>query len=107
MKEIDIIELLKRAKEGNAPKEIAINNSKFEFFEDYIDINSMYECIINGNKWVYEEFIDLDTSIKILDKPIIDKLNKVNSLDDNRALIIENRDKINKIIDWINNREEN
>lgn len=45
MEEIDIIELLKRVKEGKAPKEIEINGDKYNYFEDWITLDEIYYTI--------------------------------------------------------------
>ena len=76
MEEIDIIELLKRVKEGKAPKEIEIKNSTYikSNDPDTDDIVYMYKGY--SDYWLEDLEITLDTKIKILDKPIIEELSK-------------------------------
>lgn len=101
MEEIDIIELLKRVKEGKAPKEIEVKGKKYNFVEDSPDICCMYK---DSEKLCYliSEHIYLDTKIKILDKPIIEPLD---DLDLTNARPETNARKINEIIGFINNKE--
>lgn len=77
MEEIDIIELLKRVKEGKAPKRIQINNTIYNYMlgDGYLDdIETMYENN-NGDAWLRSQIeMWFDTKIKILDKPIIEYL---------------------------------
>ena len=110
MEEIDIIELLKRVKEGKAPKEIEINDVAYErntdgLFCDCIDL--MYCRNIATDKptnwWIDDKMVTLDTKIKILDKPIIEEL----KIKDEGSKYIppdtfEMSVKINEIIKWIN-----
>lgn len=103
MEEIDIIELLKRVKEGKAPKEIQIETTNYTF-TGIEPIEKLY-ANENGADWINSIDIGMYTKIKILDKPIIEELRKVEPFDDNRALIIENRNKLNEIIKKINNKE--
>jgi len=102
--EIDIIELLKRVKEGKAPKKIEINGEKYYYNEKWNDV--FYAYLGRDDKKIFQNFVSFDTKIKILDKPIIDELSKVLPFDDDRALIIENRDKINEIARHINKEEK-
>jgi len=102
MEEIDIIELLKRVKEGKAPKEIEIDGTKYEFKENCSDIVCIYQTEYFYN-WLDNEDITLNTKIKILDKPIIEKLPEITATSSN--IIKYNRDKINEIIDYINDKE--
>lgn len=99
--EIDIIELLKRVKEGKAPKRIQINNTIYNYIlgDGYIDdIETMYENN-NGEGWFGSQIaMWFDTKIKILDKPIIEKF----EVTDTAPLPHQFRDKINEIIDFIN-----
>lgn len=96
MEEIDIIELLRRVKEGKAPKEIEINGNKYNY-NGFINIQYMYE----GNNYnMFSEGITFDTKIKILDKPIIERLPEIIATSSNT--IKYNRDKINEIIDYLN-----
>lgn len=111
MEEIDIIELLKRVKEGKAPKEIEIKSKKYNFVEDSPEICCMYK---DSEKLCYliSEHIYFDTKIKILDKPIIEELKEIqyselkysNNIDEDyiNSIIVSNRDKINEIIKYIN-----
>ena len=99
MEEIDIIELLKRVKEGKAPKEIEIGNSVYEFRNKNYNINELYG---NGTFLWFIRGVTLDTKIKILDKPIIEPLD---DLDLTNARPETNARKINEIIDFINNKE--
>ena len=116
MEEIDIIELLKRVKEGKAPKEIEIKGKKYNFVENSPEICCMYK---DSEKLCYliSEDIYIDTKIKILDKPIIEELEistdgkspilikkdgKTNNL---RTIDVEIINKTNEIIKWINDKE--
>ena len=80
--EIDIIELLKRVKEGKAPKEIEINGIKYfrnrdDYFMDAIDLMyEHYDCPTDNTPewWLDDKGVTLDTKIKILDKPIIEEI---------------------------------
>lgn len=95
--EIDIIELLKRVKEGKAPKIIQINQRVHTFVDNEKQIAYLYKDI-NNDYWEYElGVIDFDTKIKILDKPIIEELSKDDML---YGYIMGN--KINEIIDYLN-----
>ena len=88
--EIDIIELLKRVKEGKAPKKIEINGNIYNY-KGFINIQYMYE----GNEYnMFSEGLNFDTKIKILDKPIIEKLNEYDEV-----LLYKT---VNQIIDYIN-----
>lgn len=71
--EIDIIELFKRIKEGEAPKEIEIGGKKYNFVEYCSDIYGMYKDSENLC-YLISERIYFDTKIKILDKPIIEEI---------------------------------
>lgn len=103
--EIDIIELLKRVKEGKAPKEIEVGEIKAEYNEDGDTIETLY--ITENGMWLEELFMDFDTKIKILDKPIIEELPIIIGYEheENKTLIQKNRDKINEIIKFLNNKE--
>ena len=101
MEEIDIIELLQRVKEGKAPKEIEINNHKYTYDDkEFDDIVWMYHRYIGTSKrfWIEDEMIRLNTTIKILDKPIIEEF----EVTDTVPLPHQFRDKINEIIDYVN-----
>lgn len=97
MEEIDIIELLKRVKEGKAPKLIEIENEKYSFFENYATLDEIYDNIEQNNFWCIDT-IELDTKIKILDKPIIEELDYTTNAD-----IFGLARKVNEIIRHINN----
>ena len=96
MEEIDIIELLKRVKEGKAPKKIEIMSSEYERDDMADDIDDMYRNKMG--RWIYNERITPDTKIKILDKPIIEELDDTNNVD-----IFDLARKVNEIIRYINN----
>ena len=107
MEEIDLIELLKRVKEGKAPKEIEVGKSKYEFNNRKNRINELYG---DGSFLWFIKDITVDTKIKILDKPIIEELDEIElkSFNDEaymKLIIRNNRDKINEIIKFINNKE--
>lgn len=105
MEEIDIIELLKRVKEGKAPKRIEINGNKY-FLRD-LEKPILDEIYYTEDKtgfalgWI----VCIDTKIKILDKPIIEELeikdegNKYFSPD-----TFEITAKVNEIIKFINEK---
>ena len=112
MEEIDIIELLKRVKEGKAPKEIEIKGCKYKYNTldedyDYIRVgidDGIYDLVDD-----YNIFDMLDTKIKILDKPIIEECDEIDLQafkDDEyvKAVIRTNRKKINEIIKFINEK---
>lgn len=105
MEEIDIIELLKRVKEGKAPKEIEVDNRIYKFNWNPPDICKAYIRSEDGYPflWLTNESIDFNTKIKILDKPIIEKIDITNKLITNHAEIIIT--KLNEVIDYINNKE--
>lgn len=98
--EIDIIELLKRVKEGKAPKMIEIDNAYYEFYENYETIEEMYNEIEFDVLW-HIDAMNLDTKIKILDKPIIEELDDTNNVD-----IFDLARKVNQIIKYINKEEK-
>lgn len=114
MEEIDIIELFKKIKEGNAPKEIEIDKTRYVFNDENKDedLEMMYEVTYGCSSvyWLSDATITLDTKIKILDKPIIEELGKViqKSVDDfmppfeREPNCLELKDKINEIIRYIN-----
>lgn len=118
MEEIDIIELLQRVKEGKAPKLIEIENEKYSFFENYAMLEEIYEYIEQDNFWCIDT-IELDTKIKILDKPIIEEIPLIEIKHDysngstndtyevERAITNEElAKKINEIIKHINKEEK-
>ena len=94
--EIDIIELLKRVKEGKAPKRIEIDGTEYTFCSNIKDIAMCYRNDENIG-YMSEEIISFDTKIKILDKPIIEELNENENID-----IYELARKVNQIIKHIN-----
>lgn len=105
--EIDIIELLKRVKEGKAPKKIKANGCIYSFDDierEYYRIGldrHIYNLCDENN--VLDMF---DTKIKILDKSIIEELHEeydVSKLADTHKFIIDIGSKINEIIKHINN----
>lgn len=113
--EIDIIELLKRVKEGKAPKEIEIDNRIYHYNSLVKNIGFLYSNC--GDEWL-KYYIDFDTKIKILDKPIIEELEistdgkspilikkdgKTNNL---RTIDVEIINKINEIIRCLNKEEK-
>lgn len=104
--EIDIIELLKRVKEGKAPKLIQIDKEIYHIKEENLDLRRIYETVDNSYYWDIAD-IYFDTKIKILDKPIIEEFNItyedgfISHLPDNFEII----GKINEIIRVINNKE--
>ena len=79
--EIDIIELLKRVKEGKEPKVIAINGDKYNYFKDWITLDEIYYTRAHGEEenLCYWE-IDFMTKIKILDKPIINTVDELKKI---------------------------
>ena len=116
MEEIDIIELLKRVKEGKAPKEIQIETTNYTF-TGIEPIEKLYTNK-NGVDWINSIDICIYTKIKILDKPIIEEL-KFTTIDMNNGeyrnkdsilveWLSETKIKINEIIKWINkeNKDE-
>lgn len=113
MEEIDIIELLKRVKEGKAPKEIQIEGYTYYWHTDVTHHNSYFRYGTVGVIELatdYNTFELINTKIKILDKPIIEELKVEEGHTDLSGLpytvyptkdeIIE---KINEIIKHINN----
>ena len=111
MEEIDIIELLKRVKEGKAPKRIEIEGYEFYYDETKINIDSLYATPERPSAVDYwcEINITLDTKIKILDEHKIEKLEeKIHGIslgDTNRTLLYTIK-KINEIIKKINGEEK-
>lgn len=105
MEEIDVIELLKRVKEGNAPKKIEIERTKYKFQENCSDIVCIYQTE-GYDDWLENEDITLDTKIKILDKPIIEEIPI--PIEVPKGMIIEQffANKINEIIRHINKEEK-
>ena len=106
--EIDIIELLKRVKEGKAPKEIQVGNFIYSW---HTEVEGYFRSVIDNNYISvtadFDIFNILDTKIKILDKSIIEELPIIIGYEheENKTLIQKNRDKINEIIKFLNNKE--
>ena len=106
--EIDIIELLQKVKEGNAPKEIQVENFIYSW---HTEVEGYFRSVIDNNYISvtadFDIFNILDTKIKILDKPIIEELPIIIGYEheENKTLIQKNRDKINEIIKFLNNKE--
>lgn len=109
--EIDIIELLKRVKEGKEPHRIKICDNEYYRPDNFnantrTTLNDLYRNCSNDCCWVFDERINFNTTIKILDKPIIEELKPVKY---GNVVTIPDRDilmnKINEIIKWINNKE--
>lgn len=112
MEEIDIIELLKRVKEGKAPKKIEIDNYIFEFDEKTECIEVLYNNVDYSSS-IVETWFDLDilfdTKIKILDKPIIEEIHKtydVNNPKELKECVEDLGGKINEIIRQVNRENE-
>ena len=113
MEEIDIIELLKRVKEGKAPKEIQIDQTIL-YRTEYDDISSLYKSVKCNFSWdTFFRRVNLDTKIKILDKPIIEELSEdidfIATVKDDQMKaeqIGENRKKINEIIRYLKKEEK-
>ena len=101
MEEIDIIELLKREKERKAPKVIEIKGTKFYSSDTENDIEKLYldDC---GNPW-FTRYIDVQTKIKILDKPFIEELPTGEST---ILTFTDLADKINEIIRYLRSKDE-
>lgn len=100
MEEIDIIELLKRVKEGKAPKWIEVGGNKYKYYGEGYSLEYLY-IDNDGDGWVRLEEVDVNTKIKILDKPIIEKIPPNLKLD----TFILNK-KLEEIIDYINKEEK-
>ena len=96
MEEIDIIELLKRVKEGKAPKEIFANGICYQYQDG--DIECLYQGHCGEDTLWWLDEVTLFTPIQILDKPIIEEF----EVTDTAPLPHQFRDKINEIIKWIN-----
>ena len=112
--EIDIIELLQRVKEGKAPKEIQVGNFVYSW---HTEVEGYFRSVIDNNYISvtsdFDIFDILDTKIKILDKPIIDRCDEIDlqAFKDEeyiKAVIRTNRKKLNEIIDILNkeNKDE-
>ena len=100
--EIDIIELLKRVKEGKAPKEIFANGICYQYQDG--DIECLYQGHCGEDTLWWLDEVTLFTPIQILDKPMIEELPVIICYENdiNKTLIQKNRDKINEIIKFIN-----
>ena len=111
--EIDIIELFKRIKEGNAPKWIEVGGNKYKYYGEGYSLEYLY-IDNDGDGWTRIESVDVDTKIKILDKPIIEELDTiVGDLENpthNEMLLLNwirnNRIKINELTKYINKEEK-
>jgi len=106
MEEIDIIELLKRVKEGKEPHRIKICDNEYYRPDNFnantrTTLNDLYRNCSNDCCWVFDERINFNTTIKILDKPIIEEF----EVTDTVPLSHQFRDKINEIIKFLNNKE--
>lgn len=104
METIDFIELLKRVNEGKAPKKIEINETEYVLtgVEEF-NIYFLYKKADSNSPvyWFFNDFnINFDTKIKILDKPIIKKI------DETYMNLPEVYDKLNEVIDYINENKE-
>ena len=113
MEEIDSIELLKRVKEGKAPKIISINNLEYCYedgasFGDYYRDTEKYGKVFLSNDYDFRSMANI--KIKILDEPILEELDTIigdlENPSHNEILILNlirnNRIKINEIIKHIN-----
>ena len=113
MEEIDIIELLKRVREGKAPKLIEIENEKYSFYENYAMLEEVYEYIEQDKFWCIDT-IEFGTKIKILDKPTIEELDySLEELEEtsyNESWLMncirDNKEKINEIIRYLRSKDE-
>ncbi len=108
MEKIDIIELLKRVKEGYRPEKIKIGDFIFNYNDEWNTIDELYIEIDNGDGFI--NYITLNTRIKILDgldKPIIEEI-PTNPIEMPEGMIIEEvfAHKINEIIRHINKEEK-
>ena len=101
--EIDIIELLKRVKEGKAPKKIEVYGKEYEIRNtaDIVYYYTRTSATGHTYNWLEENSINTITKIKILDKPIIEEF----EVTDTVPLPHQFRDKINEIIKFLNNKE--
>lgn len=103
MEEIDIIELLKRVKECKAPKWIEVGGNKYKYYGNGYSLEYLY-IDNDGDGWTRIESVDVDTKIKILDKPIIEELNY--SHGGLTHFEVSAQQKINEIIRYINKEEK-
>ena len=100
MEEIDIVQLLKRVKEGKAPKKIQIEGYIYCWHTDVTHHNGYFRHGAVGFIELttdYNTFELINTKIKILDKPIIEELDENENID-----IYELARKVNQIIKHIN-----
>ena len=114
MEEIDIIELLKRIKEGKTPKKINIKNTDTVFIlnenfgQNRMDIDELYIWENSPMNWFERMHIDINTKINILDEP---KNKRIPNISDNFDYdTVSTYDlclKIDDIIDYINDKETN
>ena len=108
MEEIDIIELLKRVKNGNAPREIKIKKNDddrpyFVFNPNWKNLGDVYKAKGTERIYLAISVLTFDTKFVILDKPIIEELEipKDDYADPNEVA-----KKINEIIRYINKGEK-
>ena len=102
--EIDIIELLKRVKEGNAPKRIEVDGRKYYLCEE-ADWLEEYYLEENTNLKLYFQALSLNSKIKTLDKPIIEEIHKKYNVTNPKELkecVEDLGGKINEIIRYLN-----
>lgn len=112
MEEIDIAELLKRVKEGEAPKRILINGLEYCYedeatFGDYYRDTEKYGKVFFSNEYDFRAIAN--AKIKILDKPKIEEFTTLIHCDDTRSLAYGLADitiKLNEIIRFINKEEK-
>ena len=107
--EIDIIELLKRVKEGKAPKWIEVGGNKYKYYGEGYSIEYLY-IDNDGDGWVRLGDVDVCTKIKILDKPIIEEFKISEEHTEELYMDYPSKDeiigKINEIIKHINKEEK-
>lgn len=109
--EIDIIELLKRVKEGKAPKEIQIEDYTYYWHTDVTHHNGYFRY--GGVGFIelttdYNTFELINTKIKILDKPIIEELEEKiggQTINDTNYALLRTIEKVNEIIKYIKSKE--
>lgn len=95
MEEIDIIELLQRVKEGKEPNRIKIcDNEYYRNASTRTTLNNLYRNCSNDYCWFFDERINFNTKIKILElddnelrrenivlkKKIQDRINELNEI---------------------------
>ena len=103
--EINIIELLKRVKEGKAPKIIEVRGIVYKYRPEWKSIETMYVDGLGDDITNYSN-IDLDTKVKVLDKPKYQIITKVSDdWDYDTVSIYDLCSKVDGVIDYINNKE--